>query len=86
MSITITLPVELETTLKERVATAGGSVDAFVRDAVQEKLEREARPPRKLTPFEAGREVFGRHSSGRSDLSENADAIVSEIIRGKRRR
>ena len=39
-----------------------------------------------VTPFEAGKDVFGRHGSGRDDLSTNRKTILAEILQVRRPR
>jgi predicted transcriptional regulator len=40
MSVTIPFPPEIEAKLRERAAASGKDVDAFIREAVEEKLGR----------------------------------------------
>jgi Arc/MetJ-type ribon-helix-helix transcriptional regulator len=85
MTLTIRLPGELEAKLEACVAPE--NVDEFVRQAIAEKLAREPEAAeKKPSPFEQGKHLFGKYSSGRSDISEKADEIVAEIIRAKHRR
>ena len=60
MTVIVSFPPELETRLRDRAARAGQAVDAFVRDAVEEKLasdvastERGLTPQQRLAAFEA---------------------------------
>jgi len=46
MTVILTLPADLEARLRERAAQAGQAVDAFVRDAVEEKLAARVRTTR----------------------------------------
>ena len=87
MTITIRLPEQLEARLRARLDKAGMPLSDFVREAITEKLERAPAPePRKPLAYELGKHLFGKHSSDRSDLAENADQIVAEIISAKHRR
>jgi hypothetical protein len=83
MTITIRLPMKLEADLRARLGTQGG-LSVFVRDAIAEKLERE--PAEKPFPYDLGKHLFGKHGSGRHDLSSNRKAILNEILRAKHRR
>jgi hypothetical protein len=56
----------------------------YVREAIVEKLGRDATSH--PSPYELGKEVFGKYGSGRSDLSTNRKAILGEILRAKRSR
>jgi RHH-type transcriptional regulator, rel operon repressor / antitoxin RelB len=84
MTITVRLSKTLEAKLRARLDGRGVGISDYVREAITEKLDREAtsRP----TPYEIGKDLFGRHGSGRSDLSTNRKAILGEILRGKRSR
>ena len=84
MTITIRLPEELEAELRVRLAARGFGLSEFVREAIAEKLDREAdgRP----SAYELGKNVFGKHGSGRNDLSTNRKAILGELLRAKHSR
>jgi len=84
MTITIRLPKKLEADLRARLEAQGVGLSAFVREAVAEKLDRE--PVEKPSPYDLGKDLFGKHSSGRNDLSANRKAILGEILRAKHRR
>jgi RHH-type rel operon transcriptional repressor/antitoxin RelB len=84
MTITIRLPTRLEADLRARLDTCGVGLSDFVRDAIAEKLERE--PTEAPTAYEIGKDLFGKHASGRRDLSSNRKAILDEVLRAKHRR
>jgi Arc/MetJ-type ribon-helix-helix transcriptional regulator len=84
MTITVRLPAKLEVALRARLDRRRNALSEFVRDAISEKLERE--PTRTRSAYEGGRELFGKHGSGRDDLSSNRKAILSEMLRAKYRR
>ena len=84
MTITIRLPAKLEAALRARLDRRRVPVSTFVREAITEKLERE--PDAGPTPYALGKDLFGKHSSGRSDLSANRKAIMDEMLRAKHRR
>lgn len=83
MTVTVRLDEETETRVRRLLEQKGGSLSAFVRAAIAEKLEREVKKP---TPYELGKHLFGRYSSGRDDLAENSEKILREMFRAKRRR
>ena len=85
MTITIRLPDQLEEQLRARLEKGGTPLSEYVRQAIAEKLEREPGTA-KPSAYEVGKHLFGKYSSGRSDVSENADQIVAEIISAKHRR
>ncbi|HEY2135455.1 MAG TPA: hypothetical protein VGH49_06180 [Xanthobacteraceae bacterium] len=84
MTITIRLPTELEADLRARLDRRRVGLSDFVRDAIAEKLERE--PDRAPSAYDLGKELFGKHGSGRHDLSSNRKAILEELLRAKHRR
>lgn len=84
MTITIRLPEKLEAKLRARLQGGDTPLSDYVREAIAEKLEREPAPA-KPSAFELGQHLFGKFSSDRSDLAENADEIVKDIIRAKHR-
>jgi Arc/MetJ-type ribon-helix-helix transcriptional regulator len=85
MTITIRLPDEFEAKLRARLENSDIALSDFVRSAIAEKLEREP-PPEKPSAYELGKHLFGKYSSDRDDLAENADAIVREAVLAKHRR
>lgn len=80
MTVTVRLDEDTETKLRRLLRHKGGTVSAFVRAAIAEKLEREAKKP---TPYELGKHLFGRYSSEREDLAENSEEILREMFRTK---
>jgi Arc/MetJ-type ribon-helix-helix transcriptional regulator len=84
MTITVRLPEELEAELRTRLDAQGFELSEFVREAIAEKLDREAAG--QPSAYELGKTVFGKHGSGRDDLSTNRKAILGEFLRAKHTR
>jgi RHH-type transcriptional regulator, rel operon repressor / antitoxin RelB len=84
VTITIRLPNTLEAELRTRLDTRGIGLSDFVRDAIAEKLERE--PAETPSAYDLGKDLFGKHGSGRKDLSTNRKAILDELLRAKHHR
>jgi len=84
MTITIRLPTKLEADLRTRLGTRRTRLSDFVRDAIAEKLERE--PTGQPSAYDLGKHLFGKHGSGRHDLSSARKAILNEVLRVKHRR
>lgn len=84
MTITVRLPEKLEADLRARLDKLDMGLSEFVRQAIAEKLERE--PPESRSAYELGKHLFGKYSSGRSDVSENYEQILREKLRAKHRR
>jgi Arc/MetJ-type ribon-helix-helix transcriptional regulator len=81
MTITIRLPDEFEAQLRARLEARGVKLSEFVREAIAEKLDREA--ARQASAYEHGKKLFGRQASGRDDLSTKRKAIFGELLRAK---
>jgi Arc/MetJ-type ribon-helix-helix transcriptional regulator len=84
MTITVRLPNQLEEELRVRLEAQGLELSEFVREAIAEKLERDASGP--SSAYETGKDLFGRHGSGRGDLSTNRKALLDELLRAKHHR
>jgi hypothetical protein len=84
MTITIRLPMKLEADLRARLDRRGIALSGFVRDAITEKLEREPAPI--SSAYDLGKDLFGKHGSGRDDLSSNRKALLTEMLRAKHHR
>jgi Arc/MetJ-type ribon-helix-helix transcriptional regulator len=84
MTITIRLPTKLEADLRARLDRRRVGLSDYVRDAIVEKLKRE--PAETPSAYDLGKDLFGKHGSGRHDLSGNRKAILTEILRAKHRR
>jgi Ribbon-helix-helix protein, copG family len=78
MTITIHLTEELEAELRLRLDALGVGLSEFVREAIAEKLDREA--VGKPSAYKLGGNVFGKHGSGRDDLSTNRKAILGGLL------
>lgn len=83
MTVSVRLDEETEARLRRLLEQKGGSLSAFVRAAVAEKLEREDKKP---TLYELGKHLFGRDGSGIGDLAENHKKYFRERMQAKHRR
>lgn len=83
MVISLRLTGDLEKKLKQAAARAGLTKSAFLRKCLENELTSDQSRP---SAYELGKDLFGKYSSGRSDLSENAEQIVREKIHAKARR
>ena len=81
MTVTIRLPQEIEAELRVRLDARGVTLSDFVREAIAEKLDREA--VEQPSAYEVGKNLFGRHGSGRDDLSTNRKTILGKLLRAK---
>ena len=80
MTRSIRLDEKLRAEVERQLTRSGKSFSEFAREALAEKIARDAE---KKTPFEAGKHLFGKHGSGRGDLSERSDEIYREKMRAK---
>jgi Arc/MetJ-type ribon-helix-helix transcriptional regulator len=78
MTITVRLPVEVESKLRARLDRSRAGLSEFVREAIAEKLQR--KPTAKPSAYEIGKHLFGKRRSGRDDLSTNRKAVHEEIL------
>lgn len=83
MVISLRLSRDLEKQLRRAAARAGLTKSAYLRKCLENELT-SAQPG--ATAYELGKDLFGKYSSGRSDLVENAEQIVREKIHAKARR
>jgi len=83
MTISVRLDEATATALRRLLDEQGGSLSAFVRAAILEKLDREGKKP---TPYELGKHLFGRDLSGPGDLALNHKKYFREEMRAKHRR
>lgn len=81
MSTVLKLPKELDLRLeqisksekKPKSAIIQESLDLYIKQKLNSK-----------SPFELGEKLFGRHGSGRGDLSLNAESILHERLNAKK--
>jgi Arc/MetJ-type ribon-helix-helix transcriptional regulator len=85
MTITVRLPQDIEAKLRARLDAEKQGLSEFVREAIAEKLQRDV-PTKKRSAYEVGKHLFGKYSSGRTDVAENAEQILREMLSAKNRR
>lgn len=61
MTVSLRLEETLAAELKQRLARDGIPLSEFIRQAIREKLDREAQP---ADPYALGQPLFGRHATG----------------------
>jgi hypothetical protein len=83
MTISVRLDAATKVRLRRLLDREGGSLSDFVRDAICEKLDRRAKRP---TPYELGKDLFGRDLSGPTDVALNHKKYFKEKMRAKHRR
>lgn len=79
MTLTVKLDAELEAALERRCAADGATKSALVQAALRDYLANVR------SPYELGRDLFGRHASGREDLSTRRHELYAQLTDAKRR-
>ena len=80
--ISVRLDKSLEVRLTRAASAKGLSKSEYLRKILVENLEKEAGEE---SPWELGKDLFGRFGSGRSDLSVNRKALFRDKIHAKLR-
>jgi hypothetical protein len=84
MTVTVRLPTEVEVELRARLNGSRAGLSEFIHTAITEKLHRE--PATKRSAYQIGKHLFGKHGSGRHDLSTGRKAVLDEILQNKHHR
>lgn len=80
MLITCRIEESLVTGLEQVARKEGMTKSEILRRALREFIDRRTGS---ITPWELGKDLFGKAASGRSDLSTDRKRIFREIIRAK---
>ena len=83
MTISIRLDKSAEDMLREQIQSQNSTLSAYVREAILEKIARDKAC--KPDAYQLGKQLFGRYSSSRDDLSCNRKSILKEKLRAKYR-
>jgi RHH-type transcriptional regulator, rel operon repressor / antitoxin RelB len=83
MTISLRLERNLELKLEQAARMAGATKSAFIRSLIHDFLQKKSDD---LTPWETGKDVFGRYGSGAGMLSVNRKAILKEKLHAKKSR
>lgn len=79
--ITLRLDPKLEQKVNHTAKNLGLSKSELIRKSLIEYIEKRA----KQNAWDAGRDLFGNHASGREDLSSNRKEILRSRIKAKRK-
>ncbi len=80
--LTLRLDEKLENKVKTTASQLGISKSELIRISVSEYIQKQQKP----NAWELGKELFGKHASGKGDLSENRKALMKEKIKAKHQR
>jgi hypothetical protein len=79
MTLTVKLDAELESALERRCSAEGTTKRAVVQAALREYLARTR------SPYELGKDLFGRYASRTGDLSRRRRELYAGLADAKRR-
>jgi len=79
--ITLRLDQSLEQLLKSTAKNLGLTKSELVRRSILDYIDR----LKSQNAWDAGQDLFGKHASGRSDLSVRRKELVKDKIRAKRK-
>ena len=79
MTLTVKLAPDLEAALERRCAADGATKSALVQAALRDYLVHVR------SPYELGKDLFGRHASGADDLSTRRRERYARLVDAKRR-
>lgn len=82
MSKTVELPEELESQLDQISASENKPKSDIIKEALELYIKLKQRLS-KESPFELGKNLFGRNCSGQGDLSINAESILHKRLNVK---
>lgn len=80
MALSIRLTLETKTKLENMARVENKTKSEIIREALELYFKNFSEDK---TPFELGKEYFGKHGSGQGDLSINGEKILKEKIRRK---
>ena len=79
--ITLRLDPELEQEIRNTAKNMGLTRSELIRQSIHDYLRRLRKP----SAWEAGKDLFGKYSSGLGNLSANRKDLVKKKIRAKRK-
>lgn len=83
MAISLRLDGDLEHALEKHAKMMGRSKSELIRGLIDDFLKNKTTRP---SPWEIGKDVFGRHGSGKGNLSFNRKSILKEKLHAKKNR
>ncbi|EMF80914.1 ribbon-helix-helix protein, CopG family [Leptospira weilii serovar Topaz str. LT2116] len=74
------MPPELERKLDSFAKSEGKNRSEIVKDSILEYIKNHGKMK---TPFELGKDLFGKHASDVSDLAQNRKKYLHQSVKGK---
>lgn len=81
MSISLRLESSIESELNKYAKMVGKPKSELIRNLITEFLEKEST---RHSPWELGKDVFGRTGSGKGNLSYDRKTVLKEKLRAKK--
>lgn len=78
--ITIDLEPKLEQSVQQTASILGMTLSELIHDSLSEYLGKLSKP----SPWELGKNYFGKYSSGQGNLAANRKQLLKSKIRAKR--
>ena len=78
--LTLRLNQELEQIIKNTARTLGVTKSELIRQSINEYISKLEQP----NAWEAGKDLFGKYSSGVGNLSENRKDLIKNKLKAKR--
>jgi len=78
--ISLRLPPDIEKKISSVARTVGKTKSQIIKESILEFLEKHEE---EMTPFELGKDLFGRFSSGKIDLAENRKNYLKSKMKQK---
>ena len=82
MALSLRLDQKTENSINRYAAENGCSKSQFIRNLISDFIDKD----QSMTPWELGKDLFGRESSGDAMLSTNRKAVVKDKIYAKQNR
>lgn len=78
--ISLRLPEDLEVKINALARAEGRSRSEIVKESIAEYIERHGA---RLSPYELGKDLFGKAGSGKGDLAANRKTYLQDALKAK---
>ena len=79
--ITLRLDPNLERSIQNAAKALGLTKSELIRRSISEFLEKSEKP----SPWELGKDLFGKYASGKGNLSQDRKSLLKDQIKAKRK-
>ena len=77
------MTIRLDETLEQRIEQLAASLGITKSELIRKSVDQFISSVNRADPWTAGKDLFGKFKSGRSDLSTNRKQVVKEILSRK---